>query len=114
LLANEERMPEETLSFTVKQTTALRDIDFPLHPQTVSAAHVGSLLEAVLDAISGQISQQGKVSDGDLLQSLCMALAVRMHMVDSPPDAVRHLVAATLEQAETAVANSVIRPTGNA
>ena len=77
-------MSHRTLSFTLMQADASRRIEFPLHPLTVSEAQVGKLLEVVLEAITQQVDAHAKVSDGDLLQSLCMALAIRMHMADAP------------------------------
>ena len=70
------------------------------------------MLEALLHSVTEQIRAQTKVSDGDVLQALCMALAIRMHMVEAAPAAVRALVAEILEQADDAVAESVLRPAG--
>jgi hypothetical protein len=104
----------QVLPFTAVQPGLARQIDFPLHPQTVSAQQVGALLEALLDAISREIKAQGRVSDGDVLQSLCMTLAIRMHMVDAPIGAVQQLVASLLDQADDAVADSTGHPAGKA
>jgi hypothetical protein len=91
-----------------------RQIDFPLHPQTVNAVQVGALLETLLAAISREIKLHGQVSDGDVLQSLCMALAIRMYMVEAPIGAVQQLVAGLLDQADDAVAGSAVQPVGKA
>jgi hypothetical protein len=96
------------------QADASRRIEFPLHPLTVSEAQVGKLLEVVLEAITQQVDAHAKVSDGDLLQSLCMALAIRMHMADAPAAAARNLVATALDQADTAVADSLLQIEGKA
>jgi len=107
-------MPQQILPFTAVQPGLAKRIEFPLHPQTVSPEHVGGLLEAVLDALSGQISARGQVSDGDVLQALSMALAIRMHMVAAPIETVQPVVAELLAGAEEAVAASVPEPAGKA
>jgi hypothetical protein len=107
-------MPTKTLSFTAVQPGTSRRIEFPLHPQTVSADHVGKLLADLLETITEQIGNHSRVSDGDVLQALCMTLAIRMNMVDAPPTTVRTLVSTLLEQADEAVADSTVQAVGNA
>ena len=107
-------MPTKVLPFTAVQPGGARQISFPLHEHTVNASHVGALLEALLDSITKEIHANQDVSDGDVLQAVCMALAIRMHLVEAPPDAVRAMVAATLEQADDAVAESIVQPAGQA
>ncbi len=107
-------MAARTLPFTAVQPGAVRQINFPLHALTVDEEDVAGLLEALLDSMTEQIRVRENVSDGDLLQALCMALAIRMHMVEAAPPAVRALVSEILEQADDAVAESVIAPAGRA
>ena len=107
-------MSTNKLPFTALQRGAARHIEFPLHPQTVDADQVGRLLEGLLDTISRQIDDQSQVSDGDVLQSLCMTLAIRMNMVKAPSSTVRNLVSTLLEQADDAVASSIVQPAGKA
>jgi hypothetical protein len=107
-------MAHKTLSFSLIQSNASRRIEFPLHPQTVNQVQVGKILEAVLNGITREINTQGKVSDGDVLQALCMALAIRMHMVDAPLSAARELVAMTLDQADDAMDHSLLQVEGKA
>ena len=107
-------MPTEYLPFTAVHTGGARDINFPLHEHTVNADHVGALLSALLEGISEEIQLRQKVSDGDVLQAMCMALAIRMHLVEAAPDAVRAMVATTLERADGAVAESVVQVAGSA
>lgn len=57
--------------------------EFPLHPLTESPEQVSGLLTRVLDAIDAGIRRDGGASDGDVMQALCMALAVRTRMVDA-------------------------------
>ena len=64
---------------------------FPLHPLTESPEQVGELLTRVLDAIDRSINDDDGASDGDVLQALCMALAVRTRMVEALPGVVHRL-----------------------
>lgn len=96
------------LRFTTVYTGTAREIKFPLHEHTVNVGHVGAILEALLERISEQVQERPPVSDGDLLQAMCMALAIRMNMVEAPADAVSALVATALEQANEAVKESVV------
>lgn len=107
-------MSTKTLSFTTVQPGTSRHIEFPLNPQTVSAEHVGTLLANLLETITTQIGNHSRVSDGDVLQALCMTLAIRMNMIDAPPNTVRTLVSTLLEQADNAVVDSTMQPTGSA
>ncbi len=107
-------MPNEYLPFTAVQTGGAREINFPLHENDVNVGHVGAMLESLLDSISREIRVRRNVSDGDVLQAMCMALAIRMHMVEAAPDTVRAMVAATLERADEAVAESVVQVAGSA
>jgi len=61
------------------------DIEFPLHAQTRSPQVVADLLTAVLGAISERVEAGDAVSDGDVLQALAMAMAVRARMVSVAP-----------------------------
>lgn len=64
---------------------------FPLHPLTESPQQVGDLLSGVLDAIDRAIREDGGASDGDVMQALCMALAVRTRMVEAAHGPVHRL-----------------------
>ncbi len=107
-------MPSKVLRFTAVEPGGARQISFPLHDHTVNASHVGALLEALLDSITKEIQATQDVSDGDVLQAVCMALAIRMNLVEAPPGAVRAMVASTLQQADEAVSDSVVQPAGRA
>ena len=107
-------MRKQYLSFTALHTGGAREINFPLHEHTVNEGHVGAMLEAVPDSISREIQSRRNVSDGDVLQAMCMALSIRMHLVNAAPDVVRAMVSSTLDQADKAVAGSVVQPAGTA
>jgi hypothetical protein len=107
-------MTTKYLPFTAVHTGGVREINVPLHEHTVNAGHVGAILEAVLDSVSREIGLRLNVSDGDVLQAMCMALAVRIHLVEAAPDTVRAMVASTLEQADEAVTVSAVQPASRA
>jgi hypothetical protein len=61
------------------------DIRFPLHDETRSGDAVARMLSAVLEAVSQVVEADGDISDGDVLQALSMALAVRARLVHVAP-----------------------------
>ena len=64
------------------------EIRFPLHPETRSPERVSDLLSSALEAISKDVESGGTpISDGDVLQALSMALAIRARLVDAAPGA---------------------------
>ena len=77
------------------------EFELTLHPQTESAVNVSNLLTSVLDTISREIEQIGPVGNGDVLQALAMALAVRAHMLEGDREMLdqltRQLVQAALD-----------------
>lgn len=83
------------------------DIAFPLHEQTRSKERVAEMLGELLRALSRTVETHRDVSDGDVLQSLAMALAIRGRMIEgADPRAVREaadaLVAMAFEAAQSA------------
>lgn len=79
---------------------------FPLHDRTASPEFVGRLTTALLDTISDTIGTVPSASDGDVLQALAMALAVRTEVVDAPPGAGGRVAAQLLATALAAVAEA--------
>jgi hypothetical protein len=73
--------------------------DFPLHPETGSAMRVHQLLECVLHALSHEIALLGETRNGDLLQALAMAMAVRTEMIPAEPAMTHQLAREVLEKA---------------
>lgn len=65
-------------------TGAVLDINFPLHPDTASAVTVGQLLDSLLRTLSREIAVLPNVANGDILQALAMALAVRTGIIHAP------------------------------
>lgn len=66
------------------------DMRFPLHPETTSRDQVAAMLTQTLASINDTVNGEaaaaaGAVSDGDILQALAMAMAVRARMIEAPP-----------------------------
>ena len=83
------------------------DIDFPLHAETRDAVRVGQLLSTVLEAVDKDITLAGDTSNGDVLQAVAMAMAIRARMIASPQAAVEHLSMQLLRTALSAAEEGV-------
>ena len=71
--------PARSFSFTATtQSGRMMSFELPLHAQTASSENVARLLEGLLDALSDLIERCQGVSDGDVLQGLSLAMAVRL------------------------------------
>lgn len=80
------------------------DFEFPLHPETGSAVHVANLLDAVLATLDREIRQAGAMSNGDVLQAVAMALAVRTRILPGEPGQMGGLASGLLADALSATA----------
>ncbi|MEM1433883.1 MAG: hypothetical protein AAGG11_07515 [Pseudomonadota bacterium] len=78
------------------------DFEFELHPETVSAVQVANVLGEVLGAVDREIRLQGQIGNGDVLQSLCMAVAVRARMLGANADTIDSLARELLNTALSA------------
>ncbi|MBS1218134.1 MAG: hypothetical protein H6R21_1267 [Proteobacteria bacterium] len=58
--------------------------EFPLHAETQSAMRVSQLLTAVLGVVDRELRVLGNTANGDVMQALAMALAVRTAMLHAP------------------------------
>ena len=87
------------------------EFEFDLHPETVQPVHVSNLLTAVLEAVDREIGILGRVGNGDVLQALAMALAVRTRMLaggsEQVDGLVRELLATALASASRAAPGNV-------
>jgi hypothetical protein len=94
------------------------DIHFPLHPETRSAETVSGILTRTLAAVATEVDTQtatgDAVSDGDIIQSLAMALAVRARLVDAPPAVSLRLMHGLVDQAFAATLDATRYRTGRA
>lgn len=79
------------------------DFEFDLHPDTASTVHVSNLLDAVLGAVDREIKTIQGIGNGDILQALAMAMAVRSGILPGAGDALDSLV---LQLVKTALASS--------
>lgn len=77
-------MPKHLPYRATTATGDVFDIDFPLHDQTGSPVRVSQMLNAVLAALDKEVSLDPSTSNGDVLQAMAMALAVRAAMIEAP------------------------------
>ena len=86
------------------------DIEFPLHQETGDPVRVGQLISSILDAIDKDIAIAGDTSNGDVLQAVAMALAIRARMIHAPHGATeglsKQLLNTALEAMEAATHRS--------
>lgn len=80
------------------------DVNLPLHDQTDSAVRVAQLLSTILGALDKDIATFGDTANGDVLQAVAMALAIRARIVPVPFDVSTELTTELLETALAAVA----------
>ena len=60
------------------------DVTFDLHAETRSEADVVAMLTVLLEAIDARVASREGVSNGDVLQALAMASALRVAMIPAP------------------------------
>ncbi|WP_119169098.1 hypothetical protein [Algihabitans albus] len=108
-------MAAETLAYsaTTRSGETLR-FDFPLHAQTVSEADVAQMVSAILEGLTRSIGSRTDVSDGDVLQAVAMAMAVRAEMVKAPRGAAQSLSRHLIETAMSATDGVSRGPGGTA
>lgn len=103
------------LSYTaVTQSGRTYDIEFPLHALTRSSAGVGDVVTALLDALSREANAGKGLSDGDLIQALTMALALRVQMSGGMPAQMRELICELYDSAHAAVQAAASTQAGHA
>ena len=80
------------LPYTAKTASGdIYDIEFPLHADTQDAVRVSQVLSGVLEAIDREIGLSRDTSNGDVLQAVAMALAIRARMIHTEPPVVEML-----------------------
>ncbi len=77
--------------------------DFPLHDQTGSATRVHQLLDRILHVLNHEVGLLGDTQNGDLLQALAMALAVRTELIPADPELTHRLARDLTNQALSAL-----------
>jgi hypothetical protein len=60
------------------------DVSFDLHAETGAATDVSMLLTTVLAAIDAKVTERSTISNGDVLQAMAMAMALRVAMIPAP------------------------------
>jgi len=60
------------------------NFEFPLHEETQSPMRVSQLLTSVLSVLDRELRVLGDTANGDVMQALAMALAVRTAMLHAP------------------------------
>ena len=73
--------------------------EFPLHRETGSATRVHQLLDRILQTLNHEVGLLGDTRNGDLLQALAMAMAVRTEMIPADPDLTHRLARDLTDQA---------------
>ena len=91
------------------------DVEFPLHPDTGSAVRVSGLLSALLETVERDIAVAGATSNGDVLQAMAMALAVRARIIHAPPSSSGALARELVDSSLSAMTQSERQspPTGH-
>lgn len=97
-----DRLPYQYTSVSGDTIT----FEFKLHPETGSATRVYQLLDAVLQTVSREVGILGETRNGDLLQALAMAMAVRVEIIPGDPELTRDLARQVLEQALQSLQNA--------
>ncbi|WP_018955005.1 hypothetical protein [Thioalkalivibrio sulfidiphilus] len=82
------------------------EVEFELHPDTVSAMRVSQLLERLMDTLDHEIGILGNTANGDVLQALTMALSLRAGMIHANPEVTGQLCKDLLDRALKSVDNS--------
>lgn len=77
--------------------------NFPLHDQTGSATRVHQLLDRILHVLNHEVGLLGDTQNGDLLQALAMALAVRTELIPADPELTHRLARELTNQALSAL-----------
>ena len=81
------------LPYTVTTDTGdTFDIEFPLNAHTEDSVRVHQLLTTMMNALASDLKILGETSNGDILQAVSMALAIRARMVHAPESTMRGIV----------------------
>ena len=84
------------------------DIEFPFHAETESPVNVNQLLTTILETINKEVALAGPMANGDVLQSLAMAIAIRARMIHAPSEVTADLARTLTTCALDATTNAKI------
>ena len=82
------------------------DISFPLHAETADSVRVTQIVSLVLETIDKDIAVMGQTANGDVLQAVAMALAVRARMIHGANEQVNTLTKALVADALAAASDA--------
>jgi mRNA-degrading endonuclease toxin of MazEF toxin-antitoxin module len=85
------------------------DVSFPLHPETLSPVRVANIISAVLEALDREVRLDPNTGNGDLLQGVAMALAIRSAMIAAPKERTDQLTLTLVRNALAATDKAVRR-----
>ncbi len=88
------------------------DVEFELHPDTGSPMAVGQLVSALLETLGREIAIRDEVSNGDALQAMAMAMAVRATMIEAPERVTHDLARRLLDDALASMGDARHRRAG--
>ena len=92
------------LPFTATTASGERfEISFPLHPHTASPVRVSQIVSAVLEAVDREVSVSPTTANGDILQAVAMALAIRASMIEAPKEMTDRLAIDVVKTSLTAM-----------
>ncbi len=80
------------------------EVEFPLHAATEDAIAISQLISEILQVIDQTIAARGPASNGDVLQAVAMAMAIRARMIHAPTSVTSGLAMELLSTALTATA----------
>ncbi len=86
--------------------------EFRLHPETGSAVRVQQLLDRLVETLDNEIGVLGDTCNGDVLQAVAMALAVRTEMIPADTGMTRDLARDVVERALNSLEQASHQPTG--
>ena len=92
------------------------EVDFPLHEHTVDAVRVSQLISEILERIDRSIAVSNDTGNGDVLQAMAMAMAIRAEMIYAPHNTTSALSIDLLRSALDAMAEATCtsKPVGHA
>ena len=86
------------------------EIDFPLHRDTVDPVRIWQPISDILKSIDRSLAIGDTTSNGDVLQAIAMAMAVRARAVHTPPETSARLAIDLLRTALDAAADAAVGP----
>lgn len=99
-----DQMQMDYLLFTtVTDSGICYEIEFPLHRDTNSADAVSFLTSKLLSTISTCVNEIEDLKDGDILQALSMACAIRTRMINVDPNLAEQVLIDLIKQNHAAV-----------